>query len=558
MELDLVIRNGLVVDGSGAPGSHGDVGVAGDRIVVVGQVDGAGREEIDADGLVVAPGFVDGHTHMDAQVFWDGLGASSCWQGVTTVVMGNCGYTLAPVMPKDRRLLARNIERAEDIPGAAIATALPWTWSTFAEYLDVLETLPKGVNYAQAIGHSALRIWAMGERAYDGHATADDLRAMERELRAALEAGAVGLTTSTSRTHFTADDRPVASRLASWDEVVSLVSLMGRESSGIFQIGGTEEGLDGRLQELAVATGVPVLFPVGSYPQLLSIVDETVAKGGRMWGLTHCRPPICTLQSFHTQLSFDFLGAGEWRQLRSRPLAEQGQLLRDPELRARLVREARDGEYKPVSQGDPFKPDYEQIWIMYSQYLPNPTVADEARRRGADPVEVMIDVALEQDFDIFFLQGFNVPPSEEEMLRVLRSPNTAMTFSDSGAHLSQISDASIQTHLLAYWVRERAAFTLEQAIRMITYQPAQAWRLHDRGMLAPGYAADITVFDPDTVAPLMPRVVHDVPAGGTRLDQRAQGYKATVVNGQVFTKDGEATETRPGRVLRRSQIRPSS
>jgi len=200
VELDLVIRNGLVVDGSGAPGSHGDVGVAGDRIVVVGQVDGAGREEIDADGLVVAPGFVDGHTHMDAQVFWDGLGASSCWQGVTTVVMGNCGYTLAPVMPKDRRLLARNIERAEDIPGAAIATALPWTWSTFAEYLDVLETLPKGVNYAQAIGHSALRIWAMGERAYDGHATADDLRAMERELRAALEAGAVGLTTSTSRT----------------------------------------------------------------------------------------------------------------------------------------------------------------------------------------------------------------------------------------------------------------------------------------------------------------------------------------------------------------------
>jgi N-acyl-D-amino-acid deacylase len=554
VELDLVIRNGLVVDGSGAPGLHGDVGVAGDRIVAVGQVDGAGREEIDADGLVVAPGFVDGHTHMDAQVFWDGLGASSCWQGVTTVVMGNCGYTLAPVMPKDRQLLARNIERAEDIPGEAIATALPWTWSTFAEYLDVLETLPKGVNYAQAIGHSALRIWAMGERAYDGPATADDLRAMERELRAALEAGAVGLTTSTSRTHFTADDRPVASRLASWDEVVSLVSLMGRESSGIFQIGGTEEGLDGRLRELAVATGVPVLFPVGSYPQLLSIVDETVAKGGRMWGLTHCRPPICTLQSFHTQLSFDFLGAGEWRQLRSRPLGEQGQLLRDPELRARLVREARDGEYKPVSQGDPFKPDYEQIWIMYSQYLPNPTVADEARRRGVDPVEVMIDVALEQDFNIFFLQGFNVPPSEEDILRVLRSPNTAMTFSDSGAHLSQISDASIQTHLLAYWVRERAAFTLEQAIRMITYQPAQAWRLHDRGMLAPGYAADITVFDPDTVAPLMPRVVHDVPAGGTRLDQRAHGYKATVVNGQVFTKDGEATEIRPGRVLRRNQI----
>ncbi len=554
MEVDLVIRNGLVIDGSGAPAVRGDVGVVEDRIVAVGQVDDVGREEIDADGLVVAPGFVDGHTHMDAQVFWDGLGASSCWQGVTTVVMGNCGYTLAPVSPQDRQLLSRNIERAEDIPGEAIAAALPWTWTTFAEYLDVLDSLPKGVNYAQSIGHSALRIWAMGERAYDGPATADDLLLMEQELRAALGAGAVGLTTSTSRTHFTADDRPVASRLARWDEVVSLVSLMGRESTGVFQIGGTDEGIDGRLQELTLASGVPILFPVGSFARLLRIVEEAVARGGSMWGLTHCRPPISTLQSFHTHLSFDFLGAGEWRQLRSRPLEEQGRLLRDPEVRARLVREAQEGEYKPISQGDPFKPDYDQIWIMYSQYLPNPTVADEARRRGVDPVEVMIDVALEQDFDIFFLQGFNSPPSEEEILQVLRSPNTAMTFSDSGAHLSQVADASIQTHLLAYWVRERQAFTLEQAIRMITHQPAKAWRLHDRGMLGPGYAADITIFDPDTVAPLMPRVVHDLPAGGSRLDQRAQGYKATVVNGQVFTRDGDATEIRPGRLLRRNQI----
>jgi N-acyl-D-aspartate/D-glutamate deacylase len=557
MELDLVIRNGLVIDGSGEPGARGDVGVVEYRILAVGQVDGTGREEIDADGLVVAPGFVDGHTHMDAQVFWDGSGASSCWQGVTTAVMGNCGYTLAPVRPTDRRLLSRNIERAEDIPGEAIAAALPWTWSSFAEYLDVLDSLPKGINYAQSIGHSALRIWAMGERAYDGPATEDDLRVMEQELRAALEAGAVGLTTSTSRTHLTADDRPVASRLANWDEVVSLVTLMGRETSGVFQIGGTEEGIDGRLEELAVATGVPVLFPVGSFPRLLRIVEGAVARGGSMWGLTHCRPPISTLQSFHSQLSFDFLGEGEWRRLRSRPLKEQGRLLRDPELRARLVREARDGEYKPISQGDPFKPDYDQIWIMYSQYLPNPTVADEARRRGVDPVEAMIDVALEKDFDIFFLQGFNSPPSEDEILEVLRSPNTAMTFSDSGAHLSQIADASIQTHLLAYWVRERQAFTLEQAIRMITHQPAEAWRLHDRGMLAPGYAADITIFDPGTVAPLMPRVVHDLPAGGSRLDQRAQGYKATIVNGQVFTRDGEATEDRPGRLLRRKQLPPS-
>ena len=554
MDLDLVVRNGLVVDGSGAQGRPGDVAVAGGRIVAIGRVDEKGREEVDAEGLVVAPGFVDGHTHMDAQVFWDQLGSSSCWQGVTTAVMGNCGYTLAPARAGDRLLVSRNIERAEDIPSEALANAVPWNWSTFPEYLDVIDSLPKGLNVAQSIGHSALRIWAMGERAYDGPATHFDLVTMQEELRAALRAGAVGLTTSSSKSHFTSDNKPVASRLAAWDELVALVSLMGRESTGVFQIGGTEEGLDGRLRDLAVSTGVPILFSVGSYPHLLELVESAVEAGGTMWGLTHCRPPICTLQSFHTQLSFDYLGPGTWRDVRSRPLVEQRTLLQDPQIRARLVEEARNGQYSPISQGDPFQPDYDQIWIMYSQYLPNPTVAEEARRRGIDPVEVMIDVALENDFDIFFLQGFNKPPAEDQIIKVLQSPHTAMTFTDSGAHVGQVADSSIPTHLLAYWVRERQAFTLEQAVRMVTQRPAQAWRLHDRGMLAPGFAADITIFDKDTVAPLMPTVVSDVPGGSHRLEQRATGYKMTIVNGEVFTRDGEATTARAGRLLRGGQI----
>jgi N-acyl-D-aspartate/D-glutamate deacylase len=554
MALDLVVRNGFVVDGSGAPGFHGDVGVADGRIVAVGRVDERGRDEVDTEGLVVAPGFVDGHTHMDAQMFWDELGSSSCWHGITTVLLGNCGYTLAPAHPQDRQLVARNIERAEDIPGEALTGAVPWNWSTFPDYLDVLDALPKGLNVAQSIGHSALRIWAMGERAYEGPADDDELTTMKNELTAALRAGAVGFTTSSSKTHFTSDDRPVASRLAAWEEVVALVGILARERTGTFQIGGTAEGVDGRLRDLAVSTGVPILFPVGSFPHLLQLVEAAVAAGGEMWGLTHCRPPISTLQSFHTQLSFDFLGEGTWQRVRSRPLEEQRVLLKDPDVRARLVQEAHDGDYKPVSQGDPFKPDYDGIWIMYSQYLPNPTVAEEARRRGCDPVEVMIDVALEHDFDIFFLQGFNKPPAEHEILEVLRSPYTAMTFTDAGAHVGQVADYSIQTHLLAYWVRERQAFPLEQAVRMVTHQPAKAWRLHDRGRLAPGFGADMTIFDPDTVAPAMPRVVHDVPGGSARLEQHADGYKMTIVNGQIFTRDGEPTTTRAGRLLRAGRM----
>jgi N-acyl-D-amino-acid deacylase len=560
VEFDLVVRGGLIVDGSGAPGHQGDVGVVGDRIVAVGEAKGTGRTEIDADGLVVTPGFVDGHTHMDAQVFWNQLGSSSCWQGVTTAVMGNCGYTLAPARPHQRALVSCNIERAEDIPAQALAEGIPWTWSTFAEYLDTVESLPKGINYAGSVGHSALRIWAMGERAFEGPATEDDLAVMEQELSAALRAGALGLSTSRNAGHTTSDDRPVASRQATWDELNRLVALVGRESTGNFQIGGdegasSEEHLR-RLQRLSISSGVPIVNNTGN-PDAIGVFDQTVARGGQLWILTHCRG-FCVLQSFRTKLSFDMIPDSEWSRLRSQPLEQQRKLLQDPDVRARLVHAARHGSYQPVAAADPFEPDFSKIFVMRSAYLPAASVAEEARRLGVDPVEVMIDAALEDDFNTVFVQSFwdtaarafYAREDEDKFLSLLRHPSTAMTFSDAGAHLSQVSDASIQTHLLAYWVRERQALSLEEAVRMITHQPAKAWHLHDRGLLAPGYAADITIFDPDTVAPLIPRVVHDLPGGAARLEQRAQGFKATVVNGQVFTQDGEATINRPGRLLR--------
>lgn len=559
MEFDLVVRNGRIVDGSGAPGYRGDVAVKAGRIVATCEVDGTGREEIDADGLVVAPGFVDGHTHMDAQVFWDQLGSSSCYQGVTTVVMGNCGYTIAPIRGADRELVTSHIERAEDIPAAAMEKGIPFGWSTFAEYLDAVDALPKGINYGGSIGHSALRIWAMGERAFEQAATEADLAVMKQELGDALRAGALGFTTTRNPSHTTSQDRPVTSRLAAWEEVVDLVGFMGGEGAGVFQTSGQpgDPGLSNhdhvrRLRDLALATGVPVVLPAARLDETVRIIDDTVARGGRMWGLTHSRG-VGIMQSFETKVSFDKLS--EWQEVRRQPLARQRVLLKDPEVRARLIRATRDGQYRAGAASEPFKPDYDRIRVMYSPYLPNPTVAEEARRRGVDPAEAMIDIALEHDFHIFFPQSIGFEALEQdELVPLFRNPNTAMTFSDSGAHLNQVADASIQTHLLAYWVRERQAFTLEEAVRMITLQPARMWRLPDRGMVAPGYAADITIFDAGTVAPLVPDVVHDLPGGASRLEQRATGYTATIVNGQVFTRDGVATEARAGRLLRGGRL----
>ncbi len=565
MDYDLVIRGGTVVDGSGEPAFRGDVAIAAGRIVEVGTVAGTGREEIDADGLVVAPGFVDGHTHMDAQVFWDDLGTSSCWHGVTTAVMGNCGFTLAPASAEHRALVVRNLERAEDISGDAMAQGIDWTWSTFAGYLDAVDALPKGLNYAACIGHSALRTWAMGERAFTETATDDDLAAMEQELRAGLAAGAVGFSTSRSDQHETSDDRPVASRLADWDEVVRLVELVGRESEAVFQLASDPAGMSPdpavraayhtRLRDLCVATGVPMtfgLFAMSNGANTLRLMEETHARGGEMYGLAHCRG-VAVIVSFRTRLPFDKLPA--WAALRSEPLEVQQARLRDPEIRARLVHEAHHGDYGRPIGGEARKPDFDVLTVLRSPYLPNPTVAEVARERGVDPVECMIDLALESDLHQFFVQTLT-PQPEDALLEILRSPYSAMTFSDAGAHVSQILDCSIQTHLLAWFVRERGLLSIEEAIPMITRKPAAIWRLHDRGMLRPGFAADVTVLDLDQVAPDLPRVVDDLPGGARRLVQTARGYVATIVNGRVLTRDGVATDARPGRLLRAGMAHP--
>jgi N-acyl-D-amino-acid deacylase len=552
MPYDLVVRNGTLIDGSGAPRQMADIAITDGRIAKMGEVDENGREEIDARGMIVAPGFVDAHTHMDAQVFWDELGSTSCFHGVTTVVMGNCGFTLAPAPLEHRALVVSNIERAEDISAEALAQGIDWNWSTFAEYLDAVDVLPKGINYACSIGHSPLRIWAMGDRAFTDTATPAEIDVMAHELRSALAAGAAGFSTSRQITHVTVDDRPVASRQASWEEVVALVEVMAEAGHGGFQLAPETHhrnpagmaDYERRLQELALATGVTVSYGVIG-GKTTKFIDETSALGGHIYGLTHCRG-VSEVQSFKTSLRFDVLS--EWQEIRNRPLDEQRSLLQDPEIRARLVHAAYHGDYGD-QRGDNSKPNYSELRVIRSAFLPNPTVADIANERGVDPVECMIDLALEDDFDVFFQQFFSLE-DDERMVALLRNPNTAMTFSDSGAHVRSIIDSSIQSHLLAYWVRERGLLTLEEAIEMITSRPARIWQLNDRGLLREGYAADITIFDANTVAPSLPTVVHDLPGGSPRLFQKAEGYKATIVNGEIFMQDGEPTQARAGYLLR--------
>ena len=561
MSYDLVIRNGTVVDGSGLGSYRADVGVVGDRIAFVGPVSETGTREIDAEGQVVTPGFIDGHTHLDAQVFWDASGSSSCWHGVTSAVMGNCGFTLAPVRADQRALVVRNLERAEDIDPAALAAGIDWRFETFPEYLDAVDRLAKGINFAAQVGHSALRTWAMGERAFEEEATEDDLVAMCGQLAESLRAGAIGFSTSRTQHHETSDNRPVASRLASWAEVAALVGVLGDVGVGIFETADAgmsapdpEEralGLD-RVRALAADTRVPVTFGMvatrGS-GYLLDFLDEAADSGGRCIAQTHCRG-ISVLLSLRTRLPFDLIGS--WGPLRSRPVDEQLAVLGDGDRRREYIEAAVHADYSGWrgvgAQARP--PDFEGIRVYRQGLPPNPSVADVARQRGVHPAEAMVDLCVESGGDQLFIQPSLYPQDEEVLLRAMRHPRTVMTFSDSGAHLSQIADSSIHTHLLGHWVRDRQEFTLEEAVRMLTLAPAQAWGFSDRGLLRAGMAADLNVFDPDVVGPAVPRLVADLPAGGLRLEQRSVGFAATVVAGQVTIRDGVPTGATPGRLLR--------
>ena len=562
MSYDLVVRGGTVVDGSGMPRFRADVGVDGGRIVAVGRIDERGRREIDAEGHVVTPGFVDGHTHMDAQVFWDPIGSCSCYHGVTSVVMGNCGFSLAPAPESQRALVVRNLERAEDISGDAMAAGIPWSWDDFGSYLDAVDRLPKAINYAAYVGHSALRTFVMGERAFEQASSPDDLAAM-RARAPQRPAGRCDRAVHVAQ-HEPPDAGRPPRRVAPGGLVRDRAAGRGDGRDGNRAVRARQRVAGGRprpearaeandrLRRLAVDTGVPVTFGVlgAADPQVwrdqLALLDETAAEGGRMFAQTHCRG-VSVLLSFQTRLPFDRLP--EWAELPHAPPRCAGR----PAAPTRGARApgagGERGRLRPCGRRRGARPRYDRIHVLQHASGPNPTLADLAASSGRDPVEIMIDLALDSELRVFF-QQFPIKPDPVAIEEMLRHPRTAMTFSDSGAHVSQIMDSSIQTELLAEWVRRRQVFDLEAAVRMITLVPATLWGMTDRGLVREGMAADLNVIDPDTVAPRLPSVAADLPAGARRLVQKAQGIKATIVAGEPVLTDGEPTGALPGRLLR--------
>ncbi len=557
---DMVIKNGMVIDGSGLPRYWADVGVKDGMITHIGRIAAPAAETIDADGHVVTPGFVDGHTHMDAQIFWDQLGSCSCYHGVTTVVMGNCGFTLAPCKETEVDFVFRNLERAEDIAREAMLAGIDWQWESYPEYLDAVDALPKAINYSGYIGHSALRTYVMGERAFEDAPTEDDLAAMVRHVQEAVKAGAIGFSTSRTPSHLTSDDRPVASRVAPFSEVQAIVRGMGDIGAGILELA-MERGdmahmtrVYNNLRDLSIETGRPITFGSlsfrdrpGQWREFYKLIDQANLAGARIFTQVHSRD-LSTILSFETTTPFDTWDV--WRELRPLPLDAQKEKLRDPGLRAKLVEVASQSYDGPEIVGAEARPpEWDIFYVMDKVARPHRSVAEIASERGVAPAQAMIDLAMANDLKLFFRQSL-ANENQDDALALMKEKHSVVTFSDSGAHVSQIMDSSLQTHLLSHWVRDQQAFTLEEAVRLITYDTATRWGFHDRGLLREGQVADINVLDPDAVGPRMPEVVYDLPAGARRLKQYADGFKATIVAGQTVLRDNVHTGALPGRILR--------
>ena len=553
MKYDLLIKNGTVIDGTGASRFEADVGIVGDQITATGTLGTDAKELIDARDKIVSAGFVDAHTHMDAQIFWDPLGTCSCLHGVTSVVMGNCGFTLAPVNVEDIAMVLENLEEAEAIPADVLAAGVEFKWKTFPEFIEVLDDLPKGINYAGYVGHSALRTFAMRERSFTEQATPEDLQVMADALRDGLKAGAIGFSTSRNPSHIRPHGEPVASRVAEWAEVDALVGVLGEMGQGIFEI--SREGKDPlpadvsldfntRLKNLAVTSGRPVtlgIFSVlqepGNWKALLDMVEDTNACGGRMIAQVHSN----TMYEYHTlktDLPFDALES--WKQLKTMSPETQAAAMTDSDFRRRLIDATKDMHHPP---------DYERLMVVENVQGPDVSVAERARQSGKAPAEVVLDHLFSTEADAFFRTPF-ANQHAEEIIGLMSHPDSVVTFSDSGAHVSQIADFSLHTHLLSHWVREQGTFSLEAAVRRITSEIATGWGFNDRGVLSMGKKADVVIFDADNVAPLMPEVATDLPLDGVRLRQGAVGIHATVVNGAVLMREGEHTGALPGRVLK--------
>lgn len=562
MAHDLVIRGGTVVDGTGGPARRADVAVDGDRITEVGDVDAAGAGRvIDAEGRHVTPGFVDLHTHFDAQVGWDPIMSSSCWHGVTSVVMGNCGMTFAPVRPGQAHVLANAMETVEDIPASCILDGLPWDWEGFGGYLDALEALPRGVNAGGYVGDVAVRLYVAGDAACerDFVATDDQLAQMAALVGEAMDAGALGYSISRSLFHRVPDGRNVPGTWSDPSEFFAIAEPLGTRGRGVLELAprynheqGTEDRVDEELAwmaELSRATGRPFSFNLQQirslgqhYRRVLELSEAANADGADLHPQITPRS-VGVLFSFAANTLVDDLPS--FQPLRALDLAGRLAALRDPEVRARLVDE---GRTKPV---EPF----ESMYLMPADaparytYTEADSIAGIARAAGVTPVEAYLD-AMDASDGRSVVNWPVMNQDEVAIEELLTSPVTVLGLADGGAHATQIMDASQPTYVLAHWVRDTGVLSLEQAVRALTSETADFIGFADRGTVRPGAFADLNVIDMDRIGLPVPEIVHDFPGGIPRFVQRAEGIDHTIVNGQPFMDHGQHTGALAGRILR--------
>jgi N-acyl-D-aspartate/D-glutamate deacylase len=561
---DLVIRGGTIVDGTGRERFEGDVAVDAGRVTAVGAVPSRGRRELDARHRVVAPGFVDVHTHYDGQVTWDPELSPSSWHGVTTLVMGNCGVGFAPVRPGSEDFLIELMEGVEDIPGTALHEGIDWRWESFPEYLDALDAMPRALDVAAQVPHCAVRAYVLGERAHDNTVTPTEIAEMARLTRDALRAGALGFSTSRTILHRSRHGL-VPGTHSTPEELLGIGAALGEAGHGVFEMVSDLQGQEPDLswmKAFCAATGRALTFALAQTPfapsawrDTLARVEALAAEGLRIVPQVPCRP-TGMLFGLESTLHPFVLHPSYRSELAELPHAERVARMRAPELRARLLAEA-PATRDPIARalvsnwtrifplGDP--PDYEPPEER--------SVAAAAAREGRRPEDVAYDWLLERGGKAFlFAPLANYVDCDFEAIRTMMlHPNTVLGLSDGGAHCGLICDASMPTYLLTHWARDRARgprIPLEQAVRLQTANTAAVWGLGDRGSLEPGKRADLNVIDLDALHLDAPEMVHDLPAGGRRLVQRATGYAATIVAGEVTFEEGERTSALPGRLVR--------
>ena len=561
---DLVVRNGTVIDGTGSERKHADVAIDDGRISAVGDVGGRGRTEIDARDHLVTPGWVDVHTHYDGQVTWDPILAPSSWHGVTTLVMGNCGVGFAPRRPGEEDFLIELMEGVEDIPGTALHEGIDWQWETFPEYMDALDRMPRVLDVAAQVPHCALRAYVLGKRAHDVDVTNDEIAEMARLTREALQAGAIGFSTSRTILHRSKHGL-VPGTSSTAEELLGIGRALGDAGHGVFEMVADLQGQEPDLswmREFCSTTNRAITFALAQLPyaphqwrDTLAKVDELSARGMKIVPQVPCRP---TGMLFGLQSSFHpfFFHPTYARELAGLPLDQRTASMRTPEMRARLLSEELTHESPIVRAlasnwaqmfplGEP--PDYEPA--------PETSVAATAARTGKRPEEVAYDLLLEGDGKRFlFAPLANYVDCDFEALReMMLHPRTVLGLSDGGAHCGLICDASMPTFLLTHWARDRkrgAKIPLEQVVRLQTGNTASVYGLTDRGTIEVGRKADLNVIDFDRLHLHGPEMVFDLPAKGRRLIQRVDGYRATVVSGTVTFENGESTGAMPGKLVR--------